>query len=157
MVEYHSGHVWPRWVKERKKLTEYKKARNKYNAEIKPHIDYLSDVWAACDEEHFQKVTLHRRVGKLILPDPSLIKNKQKVYEKKRSFWTKNNNKNKNKKTRQDVNFQENSIFQSYIQYKNKQTIHLFFASWIVVEGRARETDNVLIYFKDLRNFLTPR
>ena len=44
-----------------------------YNAHIKSHIDYASVVWNGCDEVHFKKLnSLHRRAGKLILPDPSL-------------------------------------------------------------------------------------
>ena len=44
-----------------------------YNAHIKPHIDYASVVRDGCGEVHFKKLnSLHRRAGKLILPDPSL-------------------------------------------------------------------------------------
>ena len=44
-----------------------------YNTHIKPHIDYTSVVWDGCGEVHFKKMnSLHRRAGKLILPDPSL-------------------------------------------------------------------------------------
>ena len=44
-----------------------------YNAHIKPHIDYASVVCDGCGEVHFKKLnSLHRRAGKLILPDPSL-------------------------------------------------------------------------------------
>ena len=44
-----------------------------YNAHIKPHISYVSVVWDGCGEVHFKKLnSLHRRAGKLILPDPSL-------------------------------------------------------------------------------------
>ena len=44
-----------------------------YNAHIKPHIDYASVVWDGCGEVHLKKLNyLHRRAGKLILPDPSL-------------------------------------------------------------------------------------
>ena len=50
-----------------------------YNAHIKPHIDYASLVLGGCGEVHFKKKkkkkklnSLHRRAGKLILPDPSL-------------------------------------------------------------------------------------
>ena len=44
-----------------------------YNAHIKPHIDYASVVWNGCGEVHLKKLnSLHRRAGKLILPDPSL-------------------------------------------------------------------------------------
>ena len=44
-----------------------------YNAHIKPHIDYASVVWDGCGEVHFKKLnSLHRRAGKLILPDTSL-------------------------------------------------------------------------------------
>ena len=44
-----------------------------YNANIKPHIDYASVVWDGCGEVHLKKLySLHRRAGKLILPDPSL-------------------------------------------------------------------------------------
>ena len=40
---------------------------------IEPHIDYASVVWDGCDEVYFKKLnSLHRRAGKLILPDPSL-------------------------------------------------------------------------------------
>ena len=40
---------------------------------IKPHIDYASVVWDGCGEVYFKKLnSLHRRAGKLILPDPSL-------------------------------------------------------------------------------------
>ena len=43
------------------------------NAHIKPPIDYASVVWGACGEVHLKKLNfLHRRAGKLILPDPSL-------------------------------------------------------------------------------------
>ena len=45
----------------------------------KPHIDYASVVWDGCSEVHLKKLnTLHRRAGKLILPDPSLS-TKQKM------------------------------------------------------------------------------
>ena len=41
-----------------------------YNAHIKPHIDYVSVVWDGCGEVHLKKLnSLHRRAGKLILPD----------------------------------------------------------------------------------------
>ena len=44
-----------------------------YNAHIKLHIDYVSTVWDGCSEEHLKKyLTLHRRAGELILPDPSV-------------------------------------------------------------------------------------
>ena len=44
-----------------------------YNTHIKPHIDYVSAVRDGYSEVHFIKyLTLHRRVGKLIFPDPSL-------------------------------------------------------------------------------------
>ena len=44
-----------------------------YNAHRKPHIDYASVVWDGCGEVHLNKLnSLHRRAGKLILPDPSL-------------------------------------------------------------------------------------
>ena len=44
-----------------------------YNAHIKPHIDYASVVWDGCGEVQLKKLnSLHRRAGKLILPDPSL-------------------------------------------------------------------------------------
>ena len=44
-----------------------------YNAHIKPHIDYASVAWDGCGEVHLKKLnSLHRRAGKLILPDPSL-------------------------------------------------------------------------------------
>ena len=44
-----------------------------YNAHIKPHNDYASVVWGGCGEIHFEKLnSLHRREGKLTLPDPSL-------------------------------------------------------------------------------------
>ena len=45
-----------------------------YNAHIKPHIDNASVVWGGCGEVHLKKKTepLHRKAGKLILPDPSL-------------------------------------------------------------------------------------
>ena len=44
-----------------------------YNAHIKPHIDYASVVWGGCGEVHLKELnSLHRRAGKLILPDPSL-------------------------------------------------------------------------------------
>ena len=44
-----------------------------YNAHIKPHINYASVVWDDCGEVHLKKLnSLHRRAGKLILPDPSL-------------------------------------------------------------------------------------
>ena len=46
-----------------------------YNAHIIPHINYASVVWDGCSEVHFKKIikkSLHRRAGKLILPDPSL-------------------------------------------------------------------------------------
>ena len=40
---------------------------------IKPHIDYASVVWDDCGEVYLKKWdSLHRRAGKLILPDPSL-------------------------------------------------------------------------------------
>ena len=43
------------------------------NAHIKPHTDYASVVWDGCGEVHLNKLkSLHRRAGKLILPDPSL-------------------------------------------------------------------------------------
>ena len=39
----------------------------------KPHIDYASVVWDGCGEVYFKILnSLHRRAGKLILPDPSL-------------------------------------------------------------------------------------
>ena len=44
-----------------------------YNAHIKLHIDYASVVWDGCGEVHLKKLnSLHRRAGRLILPDPSL-------------------------------------------------------------------------------------
>ena len=44
-----------------------------YNARIKPHIDYASVVWDGCGEVHLKQLnSIHRRAGKLILPDPSL-------------------------------------------------------------------------------------
>ena len=44
-----------------------------YNAHIKLHIDYASVVYDGCGEVHLKKLnSLHRRAGKLILPDPSL-------------------------------------------------------------------------------------
>ena len=44
-----------------------------YNAHIKPHIGYASVVWNGCGEVHLKQMnSLHRRSGKLILPDPSL-------------------------------------------------------------------------------------
>jgi len=44
-----------------------------YNAHIKPHIDYASVVWEGCGEVYLKKLnSLHRRAGKLILPEPSL-------------------------------------------------------------------------------------
>ena len=46
-----------------------------YNAHILPHINYASVVWDGCSEVHLKKLikkSLHRRAGKLILPDPSL-------------------------------------------------------------------------------------
>ena len=43
------------------------------NAHIKPHIDYPSVVWDGCGQVHLKELnSLHRRAGKLILPDPSL-------------------------------------------------------------------------------------
>ena len=43
------------------------------NAHIKPLTDYASVVWDGCGEVHLNKLkSLHRRAGKLILPDPSL-------------------------------------------------------------------------------------
>ena len=43
------------------------------NAHTKPHIDYASVVWGGCGEVHLKRLnSLHRRAGKLILPDPSL-------------------------------------------------------------------------------------
>ena len=32
-------------------------------------------------------------------------------------------------------------VSKSYIQCKNKQTVHLWFGSWILAEGRGQETD----------------
>ena len=50
-----------------------------YNAHIKPHIDYASVMWDGCGEVHLKILnSLHRRAGKLILPDPSLF-TKQKT------------------------------------------------------------------------------
>ena len=46
--------------------------KNFYNAHIKPHIDYASVVWDGCGEVYLKLKFLHRRAGKLILPDPSL-------------------------------------------------------------------------------------
>ena len=47
-----------------------------HNAHIKPHIEYASVVWDGCGEVHLKnkikKNSLHRRAGKLILPDTSL-------------------------------------------------------------------------------------
>ena len=44
-----------------------------YNAHMKPHIDYASVVWDGCGEVHLKQLnSIHRRAGKLILPDPSL-------------------------------------------------------------------------------------
>ena len=47
-----------------------------YSAHIKPHIDHASAVWDGRGEVHFKKqlTSLHRRGGKLSLPDPSLTK-----------------------------------------------------------------------------------
>ena len=45
---------------------------NFYNAHIKPHVDYASVVWDGCGEVNLKQLnSLHRREGKLILPDPS--------------------------------------------------------------------------------------
>ena len=44
-----------------------------YSSHIRPHIDYASVVWGGCGEVHLKELnSLHRRAGKLILPDPSL-------------------------------------------------------------------------------------
>ena len=44
-----------------------------YSAHIKPNIDYVLVAWDGCGEVHFKKLnSLHRRIGKLIIPDPSL-------------------------------------------------------------------------------------
>ena len=49
-----------------------------YNAHIKPHIDYASVMWDGCGEVHLKILnSLHRRAGKLILPDPSLFTKQQ--------------------------------------------------------------------------------
>ena len=43
------------------------------NAHVKPHKDYASVVWDGCGEVNSKQLySLHRRAGKLILPDPSL-------------------------------------------------------------------------------------
>ena len=43
------------------------------NAHVKPHKDYASVVWDGCGEVHLKQLnSLHRRAGKLILPEPSL-------------------------------------------------------------------------------------
>ena len=44
-----------------------------YNDHKKSHIDYASGVWDGCGEVHLKEMnSLHRRTGKLILPEPSL-------------------------------------------------------------------------------------
>ena len=49
------------------------------NAHIKPHIDFASVVWDGCGKVHLKKLnSLHRRAGKLILPDPSLSTEQKK-------------------------------------------------------------------------------
>ena len=43
-----------------------------YKAHIKPYFDYASVMWDGCCEVHLKILnSLHRRTGKLILPDPS--------------------------------------------------------------------------------------
>ena len=43
------------------------------NAQIKLHFDYASIMWDGCCEVHLNILnSLHRRTGKLIIPDPSL-------------------------------------------------------------------------------------
>ena len=47
-------------------------------------------------------------------------------------------------KTRQDANFRGNPLFQSYVQYKNKPTVHLSLASWILADGRGLVSGSML-------------
>ena len=44
-----------------------------YNAHVKPHIDYCSTVWDGAAQVHMRKLnSLHRRAGKIILPNSNL-------------------------------------------------------------------------------------
>ena len=51
-----------------------------YNAYIKPHFDYVSNLWDGCSENQFKKLnSLHRRAAKLILSDQNITNDERLV------------------------------------------------------------------------------